>query len=476
MTIRPLIRTLVFVSIFLFPAFAQEPFSTPAERDRAYDFNRTLATEFRGRLTGDTGYTEAARWAADLFRQWGLKPFDDHQNYLQPFPAPYSLIERSTLSFTRSDGGTARMEDLTPGKDFLPMLFSDTGAVSAPVAFVGWGIHAPQLGYDDYAGVDVKGKIVLCFRGVPNHEDSVFQYFDEHRTRMQTAKDMGARALLYVYDEPIANPNGDVVDGLESGVISFAVADSLFKEQGLTAAALENELSHSRTPHSFALNTSGTFAVAGRHFPQGTGYNVAGWIEGSDPALRDQFIVVGAHLDHCGPHMGLVFQGANDNGSGSAVVLAMAEVMAAQPRPKRSVAFVLFGGEEMGLLGSKYFADHLPRRMTRVTTMLNFDMVGEGDGAHAGYSARDPWLKDLLTAADADVHTLRGTGAMRRVGVRSSDFAPFFALGIPCLSFSSNGPHLSYHQSGDTIYRINPDMLADVAHLGVRCARAAAGR
>ncbi len=476
MTVRPLFRALVFTSISLLPALAQEPFSTPAERDRAYDFCRTLATEFRGRLTGDTGYTDAARWIADSFRQWGIKSFNDSPNYLQSFPAPYSLIDRSTLSFTGSPDGTAHRWELTPGKDFLPMLFSDTGAVTSPVAFVGWGIHAPQLGYDDYAGVDVKGKIVLCFRGVPNHEDSVFQYFDEHRTRMQTAKDMGARALLYIYEEPIANPNGDVVDGLESGVISFAVADSLFKEQSLTAAGLENELSHSRTPHSFALNASGAFAVAGRHFPKGIGYNVAGWIEGSDPALRDQFIVIGAHLDHCGPHMGLVFQGANDNGSGSAVVMAIAEAMAKQERPKRSVAFVLFGGEEMGLLGSKYFAAHLPGRMRETTAMLNFDMVGEGDGAHAGYSARDPWLKDLLTAADADVHTLRGTGAIRRVGVRSSDFAPFFALGVPCLSFSSNGPHLSYHQSGDTIYRINPDMLADVAYFGLRCARAAANR
>jgi Zn-dependent M28 family amino/carboxypeptidase len=145
-------------------------------------------------------------------------------------------------------------------------------------------------------------------------------------------------------------------------------------------------------------------------------------------------------------------------------------------KPKRSVAFVLFGGEEKGLMGSEYFAGHLPPGFSKVDVMFNFDMVGEGDRAGIGYSISSPELKSLLEEADTHVKTLAGSYPIRGVGVRGSDHAPFFQRGIPCVSFHSNGPHLYYHLTGDTIYRINPDIMADIARLAFLAAFARADR
>ena len=135
--------------------------------------------------------------------------------------------------------------------------------------------------------------------------------------------------------------------------------------------------------------------------------------------------------------------------------------------------FVLFGAEETGLQGSHAFAAGLPYGMRQAAAMINIDMAGAGDGAWCGYSAA---LLPVVEAADAEVGLIRNKRAITRVGVRSSDFAPFFQLGIPCVSLSSTGPHLAYHEPGDTIYRINPEILGAMARLtGAIAARLADG-
>jgi Zn-dependent M28 family amino/carboxypeptidase len=208
------------------------------------------------------------------------------------------------------------------------------------------------------------------------------------------------------------------------------------------------------------------FTVESRHFPEGTGYNVVGYVKGSDPDLSKECLVIGGHFDHCGEHMGLLFPGANDNASGSAVVMEIGEAFSRlKKKPKRSVVFVLFGGEEMGLQGSTYFSNHIPSQFEKADSMFNFDMVGEGEGVGCGLSPEPKELKTALENADKHVNILRRTRLFRGVGVRGSDYAPFYQKGIPCISFASNGPHLHYHLSGDTIYRINPDIMADTAKL-----------
>jgi Zn-dependent M28 family amino/carboxypeptidase len=244
------------------------------------------------------------------------------------------------------------------------------------------------------------------------------------------------------------------------------VADIILAKKGITAADLRRDLQDYKRPIAFPLSAKIHFRVQSRHFPEGIGYNVVGYVEGSDPNLKKECLVYGGHLDHCGQHMGLLFPGANDNASGSAVVMEVAQAFSRlKKRPKRSVVFVLFGGEEMGLQGSTYFADHVPAPFDRVDAMFNFDMVGEGDGVGCSLSPEPEDLKLALERADERVDILSRTRFFRGVGVRGSDFAPFYQKGIPCISFASNGPHLAYHLSGDTIYRINPDIMADTARL-----------
>jgi len=439
----------------------------------AYTYCKILSSEkFAGRLTGHQGYTEAAKWAASKFKEWGLKPFSREAGYLQPYPSPYVIIDKAemTLFLEEKQEGTKEPASqelrLEPEKDFLPLLFSDSGDHTADLVFAGWGISAPELGYDDYAGLDVKDKFVLCFRGTPDGADRRYEPHDHHRARMKTAKDKGALGIIYIYEEIASNPNGDWIEGFTPAEVSFKVADMILKEKGILAADLRKDLSTYKKPLSFPLKARAHLNVEARPFPDATGYNVVGWVEGTDPKLRRECLVLGGHFDHNGRHMGLLFPGADDNASGSAAIMEIAEAFSKLSRkPKRSVVFALFGGEEMGLMGSTHFVDRLPPGIEKVDTMFNFDMVGEGDRSGFGYSDSVPELKALLEESDKQVRTLGRSYPIKGVGVRGSDHAPFYQKGIPVVSFHSNGPHLHYHQTGDTIYRINPDMLADVARL-----------
>ncbi len=428
---------------------------------------------FAGRLTGHPGYTAAARWAAGLFRSWGLKPIDAKDGYLQPYPSPYTVVASAAMTVLPAGGGPERK--LAPNADFLPLFFTDSGKVEAGLVFAGWGISAPELGYDDYAGLDVKGKMVLCFRGVPMDDDKL-NHHDEHRTRMKTAQEKGAAGLVYIYPEPLSNPNGDWRQGFLPAMISEKVADAILQEKKISSAELRKDLRAYGRPISFSLSSRLRYEVSSEHHPDGVGYNVVGYVEGSDPVLKKECLVIGGHFDHDGLHMGFLYPGADDNASGSATVMEIARAFAAlQLKPKRSVVFALFGGEEMGLQGSTWMAGHSLPPFGKIDAMFNFDMTGEGDGAGGGYS--DTALKACLDEADAHVGILRGTGLMSGpVGVRGSDFAPFYARGIPVVSIGSNGPHLAYHLTGDTIYRINPEIMADIARLAFLAGRAWADR
>jgi hypothetical protein len=440
-----------------------------------YEYTRVLASkEFAGRLTGHEGYTAAARWAAAKLRAWGIKPVSPKEGFLQPYPSPYTIVDEAELTlFLAGKPGDEKEtpfveRKLVPEKEFLPMLFSDSGDRTAELVFAGWGISASELNYDDYAGIDVRNKFVLCFRGTPDGGRKEFQHYDEHRVRMAAARDKGAYGVIYIYPETASNPNGDRLEGFTPAQITEKTADLVLAETGDGAAALMKALTAYKRPISFPLRSKARLRVVARTFPEGVGYNVVGYVEGSDPKLRKECLVIGGHFDHNGTHMGLLFPGADDNASGSAAILQIAGAFAALDRkPKRSIVFALFGGEEMGLQGSTYFAAHVPGPFAKVDAMFNFDMVGEGDGIGTGMSAEPPGLGKALEAADARLGVLRTIRIMRGVGVRGSDFAPFFAAGIPCISFHSNGPHLAYHQTGDSIHRINPDIIADAARLAI---------
>ena len=448
----------------------------PAE---AYDLVKTLTLpDYAGRLTGHPGYTAAAQWAAKKLASWGLKSVSGKDGFLQPYPSPYTVVDKAEMSVFLPEGRPPEFKEmkLAPEKDFLPLLYSASGDRTAEAVFAGWGISAPDLGYDDYAGLDVRGKFVLCFRGTPD-ADRKWQHHDEHRTRMKAARDKGALGVVYIYPEVLSNPNGDYLEGFTPAMISEKVMDVLLKDLGSTTADLKKALTAWKRPVSFPLRSKIRLAVESRYFPQAVGYNIVGYIEGSDPRLRRECVVIGGHFDHTGAHLGLLFPGADDNASGSATCMQAAKAFAALARkPRRSIVIALFGGEETGLQGSTWFVDHLPGPFDKIAGMFNFDMTGEGDGLWGAVAAEPVEFRKALEEADRSVGIVRGLGILAGVGVRGSDHAPFFLKGIPAATLGSNGPHLAYHQTGDTIYRINPDIMADAARLAFLAAHAWADR
>ncbi|MBN1301188.1 MAG: M28 family peptidase [Melioribacteraceae bacterium] len=342
----------------------------------AYTYCKKIASaEFEGRLTGSEGYEKAARWAADKFNEWGLKPIDDEHGYLQHYNAPFSSIHDASMQMILPSGDTL---NLVTGDDFLPMGYCDNGSNKAHLVFAGWGISAPHLDYDDYELLNVKDKYVLCFRGTPDTKNASFQFYDEHRTRMKTAFEKGALGLFYIYPKVIANPNGDHIEGFMPAIISEKIADKIFSEKNFNAADLRKKLTANKTPVSFGLQSSVRFSVNADYYPDAAGYNIAGYIEGSDPELKNDCVVIGGHFDHCGVIAGITFPGANDNGSGSAVVMEIDETYSKLTEPpKRSVLFVLFGGEEKGLRGSSYFADNFPGQSAQDQRAAERSLDGE---------------------------------------------------------------------------------------------------
>lgn len=145
---------------------------------------KMVSPEFGGRYTADEGYVAAANWAAAKFREWGLKPMNKKEGYLQAFPAPYTKVKEAEMTLKLKNGKSVTLK---PEEDFIPFLPTDSGNHTAGVVFAGWGIHAPDLNYDDYHGLDVRGKYVLCIRGVPDADNPAFKPHTEHRYRMKMA-------------------------------------------------------------------------------------------------------------------------------------------------------------------------------------------------------------------------------------------------------------------------------------------------
>jgi len=469
----------VLLSVFILAAAGDSWRSAEQAIDAVemYQWCRTLSEEpFAGRLSGHEGYTKAARWAAAKFKEWGLRPVDARNGYLQPFPSPVTVVEAAELKaevWKMDQGketvtGTLTAEAM---KDYFPLVFSDSGECTAPLVFCGWGICAPELGYDDFAGVDVAGKFVVCFRGTPDYMDRRYQNHDEHRTRMKVAMEKGARGLVYIYSEINVHPNGDFTPGFTPLMISDAFADLLFKEQKYTCAQIKKDLQSYKRPLSFPMQARFQYKVKTRHDPKAVTYNIVGWIEGRDSRLNKEVVILGGHFDAVGTHMGFFCPGANDNASGSAMLMGVAKGLSRLPiRPKRSIMVVLFAGEEKGMQGSDHFAKNLPAPLKKMVAMFNFDMVGAGNRSFASISAEPAELKAAILKADEPSKLLSGTRPMSPPGVRGGDVAPFWYLGVPCVYFMTNGPFPDYHRPGDSIFRVNPEIMGELGRLTFRSA------
>jgi hypothetical protein len=446
---------------------------------------RFLASqEMRGRGTGSPELEKAATYIARKFHEFGLKPIDG-KSYEQAFEVTANAHLGRANHFTVSAGGH---ETTLQRDDFIPFNFSAPGSFAGRVVFVGYGITAPEYGYDDYAGIDVKGKVVLLLRHEPQEHDekSVFagRVYTQHAqfsSKANNARMHGAAAVVLIADranhrsesgelEPFGSSMGPADAGIPFVQMKAGCADAWFKAAGKSLDTIEEEIDKDLRPRSFAFPPA--VRVAARVDivrTVKTVHNVAGYL----PGTGSEYVVVGAHYDHLGlgeqfsmaPSLaGTVHPGADDNASGTAGVIELARWFAHQPRQRRGILFLTFAGEELGLLGSAYFVMHPSFPLEKAVAMINLDMIGrirEGKvyvgGVGTGTNLRP--ILDRITpkyGLNLDYSDTTGYG--------SSDHVSFTTREVPVLFFFS-GLHEDYHRPSDTWDKIDAPGTAKLLEL-----------
>ena len=443
-----------------------------------YDYVKDLSSEkYEGRLTGTAGYNKAAQWAADLFKRWNVKPAGSQGSYLQNFPNPYTLVLPGTeisLQIPVADRDVItkayRLED-----DFFPGSTSDSGAVTAEVVYVGYGITAPELNYDDYKTVDVKGKLVLMEPEIPVSPEREADEFKRwrpysfHDYKARNAKAHGAAGMIYNYH--IANPNCVFIKDFVLSYVSPGVVNDIFAGTGRKHDALVERIRSGKEPVSFATGRTVTLKNTTEHHQEGIGANVLAWLEGNDPVLKNETIIVGGHLDGLGRNPELM-PGAHDNASAVAVTLGVAEALGRLGIPlKRSVVFILFGAEEQGVKGSEYYLAHPFVPNDKVIGFFNLESVGRGERINAGNGRNFPQLFEFIDRNNRKyIHRPVSPGNFNANLARPrQDAAHFMWANVPTISFGASGgsrlPYATYHTSRDTIDIITPDIMVDLARL-----------
>jgi aminopeptidase YwaD len=462
-----------------------------AAQDRlSYDVHYLASDALEGRRAGSPGAELAARFVAARFHALGLQPRGDSDTFLQSFSF-ISAVHPGPANRLVLHLPTGAVEAHLPA-DFEPLPFSSSGSAEAEVAFAGYGIRAPDLAYDDYAGLDVEGKVVLVLRHSPDGDDptSHFLPYMAVRRKASEARARGAVALLVASGPVGATDTAPVKVSFDASFadaglpvlgVSTALAESLFAGHGFALADLQRRIDERKEPASRPLGITVELVTDVVEEHSATA-NVLGMLPGSDPARRGEVEVVGAHYDHLGyggegsgslaPDEHAIHNGADDNASGVAGMLEIARRLAADP-PARSVLFVAFSGEELGLLGSAHLVQHLPVPRERVVAMLNLDMIGRAKPGPA------LTLGGMGTAAEwgALVERVNGRHHLRitpdKGGFGASDHSSFYAADIPVLFFFT-GAHADYHRPTDDADKILYPRMTKVVAFAADVARAVA--
>jgi hypothetical protein len=446
-----------------------------------YDYVKELVSEkYGGRLTGTKEYEACAGWVESLLKKWGVQPVGDNGTYRQAFPNPYTLVfpggECALLIPTGKDviKKSYRYED-----EFIPGGTSGSGQLEAEVVYVGYGITAPELGYDDYKGLDVKGKIVLMDPEVPvGPGEKTLDLFKKwrpysfHQYKLKNAAAHGAKGMIYNYG-PIGNPNNAYVEGFIYHHVGEAVVNDVFAGTGKTYRDVVARIRKELKPQSFATGKTFMIKNVTEHHPDGVGFNVLGAIPGTDPVLKDEVILIAGHLDHLG-RMWELMPGANDNATAVATGLGIAEAMSkCSVKPKRTVVFAFFGSEEQseveGVSGSRYYTEHPVFPLEKTVVMINMEGPGSGDkiSAFGGRSYPAFW-KFVEKANDTYIHRPLSASPAAYPGRPRQDSAWFFWKGVPSLTFGSYGfnpGRPTYHTPHDNMSLITPEIMEDIAQL-----------
>src|SRR5580765_2142002 len=465
----------------------------PAVASRTRAAVEFLASDrLEGRDTGSPGERLAGDYIAAQLSRAGAKPLPGRRDMFAPFE--FTAGTRDGGSTLTMHGPGSATQAFRGTEEVQALSFSDDATVSGPIVFAGYGLVVPEaqnLGYDSYAGLDVKDKIVLVLHYFPEETDAktkaTLARYSDLRYKALAARQHGAKGLLIVTGPRSPNAGQTLRmtfdtalsgSGIPAATISGAVANALFAGASKTLAAAQEELD-SGNPHvgGFPLPSSVdlTTKVVREKL---TGRNVVAYLPanpGSNPGSRipnpeKPWVVIGAHYDHLGhgtrgtslaskDEAGQIHHGADDNASGTAAVLAIAEslggrALSGPPKPiRRNVVFALWSGEEIGLVGSNAFVTKPPIPIDQISAYMNFDMVGRMQNnrlAADGTGSRAAWpriLERANVAAGIDLSTNPDP-------YQPTDSASFNLAGLPSLFFTT-GSHPDYHRPTDTASKID---------------------
>jgi hypothetical protein len=480
---RPLLSCLLLGCAH--PTAPADPSPDPIAQLRA-DVELLASDAYGGRGTLEPGGAKAAEFLAARLQELGLQPAPGQADLRVPYTLYGRGADPERTRITSADGTV----ELRLEEGVRPFGFSDQGVLTADLVFAGYGISSPEHGWDDYARLDVRGKLVLVLRHEPNEDDpkSLFAGTEATDHSLFTAKarqaaERGAAGILIVTDplhhtpnedlrsepgyslEPTAPPDPTEPDeqatSLLAAHVSQAGAEALLQRGGHSLIALQRAVDAGHSPASLAVDVPKVtvrigFLETGSSW---TDHNVVGVLPGLDP---NAWVVIGAHYDHLGTYAGqgdTTYNGADDNASGTAGVLALARALASREQPfERTVAFAFFSGEEHGLLGSEALVRDGVIPADKTVFMLNLDMIGRNDNrqVHAigdGYVAG---LVEALTEANATYGVPLKPAGTEYAG--NTDYHTFFKRDVPFLGLFT-GVHEDYHQPSDEPHKLDYDQM-----------------
>ncbi len=489
--------------------------------DLRADLHFLASDGMRGRLAGTPEAALAGDWIKSRFERLGLRPAGPDGSFVQPFDLmAFSLGEENALEVAGVAGGPLR-----PGRDFCPLDFSASARAQGDLVYAGFGITSARAGHDDYKGQDFKGRIVLALQHEPGERDPESR-FDGIVTAEASAgwrkalfaQERGAAGILFVQDVH-NHPEGGSLEAFTAAAwparprrIERFLLSVWMERIQIPAAQISVELASKlvagsgRTLRDLAASAEAAGGIvpvplAGPMIElrvsvnrrRVAARNVLGLLEGRDPELRDETVIVCAHFDHDGAEGDRIFNGADDNGSGTVGVLEIAEAYAlaaaAGRRPRRSVLFAAWDAEERGLLGAWHYTERPTRPIGKTVGVLNMDMVGRNEEVPSAGAGKFRGLEAQTAQSNANALNVLGAtrsrgmrtaieGANRGIGLdlrfrydnnisnllRRSDHWPFLERGVPAV-WIFTGLHPDYHTPDDRPERINYEKMERVIRL-----------
>jgi membrane dipeptidase len=447
---------------------------TRPDAKKAMEHVEYLASDaFKGRKSGTPEYLKAAEYVAQKMKEYGLQPGGHKGSYFQQvdFKNWQHFEPPTRLEITHP-----KPVVFVPGRsqDFRPNMWTGSGTTRGKLVFAGYGLVSKEYEWDDYQGLDVKGKVVMLLPGAPGFMEKLDKKLQTLDTKIKTAVKKDAAGVIFIdaggrmpgRRYPSGAKKGTCPDNFLVMTLSEQATDRVFEMAGLSWRDMVSRAIREETSFTSALDIrvemEAHYINEDRKAP-----NVIGILPGKDPKLKDEYIIVGGHLDHLGVELdGQIYNGADDNAASAGVILEIARTFQANDfRPDRTVVFASWAGEEVGLVGSRYYARNPIFPLEKTVVYMNMDMVGTGDDDL--YVGGMWWFSDFFDLIKENIPDTYRDKLQYRLDYRGSDHGAFLPVGVTSISLRTGNvltrelddEHPEYHRLGDIAATIRPELL-----------------